>query len=443
MLLRVLRALPVVTPRFVLAAALLSLVAVFLPLPTLTTLAVLDGLLLLVAAVDWRRAPDPRAVEIERRIPRVLALGQSSEVSWRIENDGGRPLVMGFSDELAPSLSPSRRRLEARVPAGSAAVVTTTLTPGRRGRFEIGELVVRVEGPLGLAARQGAQTRRQTLRVYPSFASRAEAELRINRGRLLEVGLRSAQGLGGGTDFDALRDFGPDDEFRRIDWSATARAGRPIVRTYRAERNQSVLLLLDTGRIMAGRVGGVPRLEHAMDAVMALTTVATRLGDRAGMVAFDAEVRTVVAPSQSRGQLGRVTESMYDLQPRLVESDYTLAFTTALARFRRRSMLVVLSDLAEQAIEETLLPALPLVVRDHLVVVASVQDPEVVAWASRPPNTADDAYRAAAAAAAMEERRRLVVRLRSLGATVVDAPPGRLAARLADAYLQVKATGRL
>jgi uncharacterized protein (DUF58 family) len=305
------------------------------------------------------------------------------------------------------------------------------------------ELAVRVDGPLGLAAKQDRQVMPATLRVYPPFDSRDEAELRINRARILEVGLRSAQGRGGGTEFDSMRDYGPDDEFRRIDWSSTARAGRPIVRTYRAERNQTVLLLLDNGRVMAGRVGGVPRVEHAMDAVMMLTAVATRLGDRAGLVAFDREVVAIVPPAHARSQLNRVTEAMYQLEPQLVESDYAGAFVEALARFRRRAMLVVFTELVEQAVADTLLPALPLIVRDHVVVIAAVQDPAVLALAESSPENPSGAYRKAAAIAALEERRRLVGRLRGMGVTVVDGPPGRLAPALADAYLKVKATGRL
>jgi uncharacterized protein (DUF58 family) len=292
-------------------------------------------------------------------------------------------------------------------------------------------------------ARQGRQHVPGSLRVYPPFRSRDEAELRINKARILEVGLRSAQGRGGGTEFDSLRDYSVDDEFRRIDWAATARAAKPIVRTFRAERNQTVLLLLDAGRLMAGRVEDVPRLDHAMDAVMMLTAVATRLGDRAGLVAFDQRVRAVVAPGHARDQLGRVTEAMYSLDPELVESDYRGAFAETLARFRRRALLVIFTELAEQAMAETLLPALPLVARDHIVVVASVRDPEVIRWARSSPVEGGTAYRKAAAVAALAERRRTVARLRSVGATVVDAPPGRLAPELADAYLRVKATGRL
>jgi uncharacterized protein (DUF58 family) len=180
-----------------------------------------------------------------------------------------------------------------------------------------------------------------------------------------------------------------------------------------------------------------------MDAVMMLTYVATRLGDRAGLVAFDRNLRAVIPPGHTRDQLGRVTEAMYELEPELQESDYHNAFVTTLARFRRRTLLVVLTDLVEQAVGESLVPALPLITRHHLVVVAAVQDPDVVAWAESTPTDATEAYRKAAAVAAMAERHRTAARLRSLGATVVDAPPGRMAPLLADAYLNVKATGRL
>jgi uncharacterized protein (DUF58 family) len=180
-----------------------------------------------------------------------------------------------------------------------------------------------------------------------------------------------------------------------------------------------------------------------MDAVMMLTAVATRLGDRAGLVAFDQGVRAIVGPGHARGQLSRVTEAMYTLEPRLVESDYRGAFAQTLARFRRRALLVLLTELAEAPVAESLLPAMPLVARDHLVVVAGIQDPAVSEWAGAVPTNAGEAYRKAAAVEALDARRRTIARLRGLGATVVDGPPGRLAPNLADAYLHLKATGRL
>jgi len=432
---------PIPTRRLALVALVAAVVVV--ALDRVAGFFVVVGALAVLALVDWALATRPGVITIERDLPEVIGLGAVGEVLWEVANPTGRTQHLAFSDELAPSLGAATRRARVTVPAAGSAVVRTRIQPTRRGRFVIATLTVRVDGPLGLASRQAARQHRSVLRVYPPFRSRDEAELRINRARILEVGLRSAQGRGGGTEFDQLREYSVDDEFRRIDWSATARLGKAIVRTYRAERNQTVISLLDNGRVMAGRVDDVPRVEHAMDAVMMMTAVATRLGDRAGLVVFDREVRAVVAPGHGRNQLGLVTEAMYQLEPVLAESDYLGAFATTLARFRRRAMLVVFTDLVEQAVGETLLPALPLISRNHLVVVAAVQDPDVVRWAVTTPTDGAGAYRKAAAVAALDERRRTTARLRGLGATVVDAPPGKLAPLLADAYLKVKATGRL
>lgn len=436
---RRLTAVPVPTRR--LAAVALALAAVALAFGDALWLA--DGALLAAAIADWTLAVRPGDVDVERDAPAVVVLGSEADLAWRLRNRSRRRVGLRLADELAPSLGAAHRRVAVELPPRGTATARTRLRPTRRGRFAPTEVVVRTEGPLGLVARQRRRDLPGLLRVHPAFRSRREAELRIEQGRILEVGLRSARGRGSGTDFDQLREYGPDDDHRRIDWAATARTGRPIVRTYRAERNQAVVVLLDTGRTMAGQVDGVPRLEHAIDAAMCVTAVASRLGDRAGLLAFDAGVRAVVAPAQGSRQLGRVTEALYDLEPRLVEADVRGAFGAAVARFRRRSLLVLLTDLVEQSVGEQLLPALPLVARRHLVLVGAVQDPAVVAWADGPAADAEDAYRKAAAVSAVAARARAAARLRSVGVVVVDAPPGRLAPMLTDAYLDAKATGRL
>ena len=427
-----------------LAVALLVVAGLCFVAPSpLLVLVVGDLVLLVLATVDVALAPRPSVVSVHRDLPAILGLGAEGTVTWRVGNPTGRALAVEVADELAPSLRAGRRRLSLRVPRRGEAVATTVLRPERRGRFAPEEVAVRVAGPLGLAARQARRRLPGVLRVYPPFRSREEAELRVERARILEVGLRSARGRGGGTEFEQLREWTPDDETRRLDWAATARTGKPIVRTYRAERNQTVLVLLDNGRVQAGQVAGVPRVEHAMDAVLLLTLLSTRLGDRCGLLAYDAEVRAVVPPSPRRAQLSRVSEALYDLQPALVESDHRGAFTEALSRFRRRAMFVVLTELNEQAVGETLLPALPLLLRRHLVVVGSVRDPEVERWAAATPGEAGLAYRKASAIAALDERHRLAGRLRGLGVVVIDAAPGRLAPALGDAYLDAKARGRL
>lgn len=396
-----------------------------------------------VVLLDGVLGTSPGQLVVQRAHPPVLEVGHQGSLTWTIRSESHRRLRIRVADDLAPSMHAGARRFDAVVPAGDTFRISTTIRPSRRGRFELRHLTVRIDGRLGLGSRQRSIPLATVLRVHPAFPSREEAEIRIRRARILEVGLRSARGLGGGTEFEQLREYGPDDEFRRIDWTATARAGKPIVRTYRAERNQSVVVVVDNGRIMAGRVAGVPRVEHAMDAAMTLTAVATRLGDRCGLLAFDRRVRAVVAPARHHDQVGRVAEALYRLEPELAESDYTGAFAEVVARFRRRAMLVLLTDLNEQAVVDSVVPALPLVTRTHLVIVAAVQDPQVRAWAIDRAVDAEGAYRQTAALQALEDRERTAVRLRAMGATVVDAAPGRLGIDVSDAYLFAKSTGRL
>lgn len=435
------------TRRLALVAAVCGVALVFYPGQLVGgiwgTLAIVNGVLVAVACCDGLLAPKAADLEITREFPPVVVLGAEAEWRWRFVNHGRRPMKVWVADELAASLGARRRRVAVTLAPRARATASTRLCPQRRGRFVVSDLTLRVVGPLGLAMRQSVRSEPVVLRVYPPFRSRDEAELRIRRARILEVGLRSAKGIGGGTEFEQLREYTPDDELRRVDWAASARLGRTIVRTYRPERNQTVIILLDNGRLMAAQVGGVPRIEHAMDAAIMLGHIATHLGDKAGMVAFDAVVRAIVPPARRHDQTTQLTEAMYDLEPVLLESDYQGAFSAMLARFRRRSLIVVLSDLSEQSVGDTLLPALPLILRHHVVLVGAVRDPEVVGWAVSVPEDAGQAYRKAAAVSALAERDRIAARLRGMGVTVVDAPPGRLAARLADAYLAIKSTGRL
>ncbi len=402
---------------------------------------VLAVVLVLAAAVDAAMAPSPWRIEVTRDLPSVLPLEGHGEVAWELANPTGRTVTVGIADELAPSLGASDRRVRAVIAPHGRTRAVATLHPTRRGTFTPPGCTVRVVGPLGLATRQSRRELPGRIEVHPSFRSRDAAELRIRRARILEQGLRSVRGRGSGTEFESLREYVEGDEFRHLDWAATARRGVPIVRTFRAERNQTVLVLLDTGRTTAGLVEGVPRLDHAMDATLALATVATYLGDRTGLLAFGADVRAQVAPRHDRGQLRRLSSAMHALEPELAESGYRAAFRATLTRFRRRALLVVITELAPGAVEETLLPALPLLLREHAVLIAAVRDPALDGFGDQVPGGVEDAYAAAAAQAVIASRARLAAQLRAAGARVVDAPPGELAARLCDTYLDVKTRG--
>jgi uncharacterized protein (DUF58 family) len=209
------------------------------------------------------------------------------------------------------------------------------------------------------------------------------------------------------------------------------------------ERSQQVIVLLDAGRTMATSVAGVTRVEHAIDAAVALTEVAVRAGDHVGLVAFAAGVVGQLPPRGGAAQASRVLDLLFGVEASLQAAAYRKAFASVLAGHRRRALLVLLTDLAEPSAMESLFAAVPALVHRHLLIVGSIRDPDLVGRAQSPPTSAEDAYLQAAAGAALVGRERAAAQLASLGAVVVDREPGRLAGRLADEYLRIKVRGRL
>ncbi|MCP4959442.1 MAG: DUF58 domain-containing protein [Actinomycetia bacterium] len=397
--------------------------------------------LLVAVVVDALFAVDPEHIEIERDAPRSVVVDTVGVVSWVVTNRGARRADLAVADSLFPSFGAPRRFVMSLTPdeRGTALV---DIRPSRRGRFELESVTVRTFGPMRVGARQRGRTIADTIRVVPAFHSKREVELRMQRARLLDIGSRSVRAFGGGTEFDQLRDYSPDDQFRNIDWAATARAGRTIVRQYRAEQHETLLIILDNGRLMAARAGGVTRLEHAMDAVMALASVTDRMGDLVSLVTFDANVHDIVAPSRGMAHLRRFTEEMFDLEPVLGESDYAAMAAEVLARFRRRVTVVLLTDLAPAVVEASLGAAVRALSLRHDVVVGSVVASEVNEWLDTVPGEPAEAHLVAAAAAAVSHRATATIALRAMGAKVIDAEAGRLGPALVDHYLTKKAMGR-
>jgi len=409
-------------------------------------LLVIMATLTVLFVADAVAAPSPNELDVSRQIPASMTLGERATIDWIVRNRSDRPIRATVADSVWPSLSASRRSSSFVVPGRRQHRFNASFQPQRRGRFPFGAVTIRTVGPLRLMWRQQTRDVADSLAVLPAHPSRDELRLRLRIP--LETGVRSVRTRGTGTDFDQLREYRPGDDIRRVDWAATARQQRAIVRDYRAERNQHVIALLDNGRVMSGSVAGVPRVEHSMDAVLGLVTVAQNLGDNVGLITFDNQVRAIVPPSQSRSQFGRCAEAMYLLDQGYDQSAYRAAFTVAASRFRRRSLFVVFTDLVETVVHDELLPALSTLTRRHLVLVAAVRDPDVSSWASldysgRVEVDRTDAYRAAAAAAALDARERTVAALMRAGAIVVDAEPGCLAVAVADRYLELKASGQL
>lgn len=428
------------TGRTALLAAIGSLPVGILA-PSWTGMLAVNAPLTLAILCDYAMAAPVRTLQFTRSGDTSVRLGDGADVQLTVTNPSRRRLRAQLRDAWAPSAAQTPARQQLTVPAGERRRLSTALRPTRRGDRRAERVTVRSYGPLGLAARQGNHEVPWTVRVLPPFTSRKHLPSRLARLRELD-GRTSVLTRGEGTEFDSLREYVPGDDTRSIDWRASARQSAVAVRTWRPERDRHILIVLDTGRTSAGRVGDVPRLDAAMDAALLLTALASRAGDRVDLVAYDRRLRAQVQGRSASDVLPAVVDALAPLEPSLVETDARGLAATALARAPRRSLIVLLTGLDAAPIEEGLLPVLPQLTQRHTVLVASPADPRIAGMATER-GTIEGVYEAAAATQAQAQRLRTAEQLKRHGVTVVDATPDELAPSLADAYLALKAAGRL
>ncbi len=419
---------------------LLGLVPVMLR-PALGTVGLWLVLVALTTLLDWLLAPRPTTLAVSRAGIGAVRLGDDTESRLTIVNPGTRTVRGILRDAWQPTAGATGNRHRFQVTGGDRTVVRTSLRPGRRGDLHALGVTLRVPGPLGLCARQATLPVPGTVRSLPPFESRKHLPSRL--ARLRELDGRSAVRIrGAGTEFDSLREYVRGDDVRSIDWRASARNRDVVVRTWQPERDRRVVLVLDTSRVSAARIGDVPRLDSAMDAALLLAALAARAGDRVDFVAGDRRVRARVRAAGARGITATLQDTMADLEPVIAEADWA-ALTGAVHRLgRQRALVVLLTPLEPASVIESLLPVLPALLRHHRVVLASVQDPalgEMLAQRASLP----EVYAAAAAAQVVEQRCRTSDILEALGVDVIDADAARLPPALADHYLRLKARGLL
>jgi uncharacterized protein (DUF58 family) len=412
------------TPRAALALATLAICALFVPLGLVALAAIALAAATVVDALSVRARPS-----VVRLIPSVLSRGVPTPV------------------QLATS-APSAARVRVRqgTPAGIAsepreggAELASTLVARKRGHHVIGPVGIRTEGRLRLGAWYHRAGTPAVLDVYPDLVSARRLALAAREGRLVDPSRRSRGPLGLGTDFESVREWVPDDDVRHVNWRATQRTGRPMTNQYRLEQARDIVFLVDAGRLMASPLGDRSRLDAALDALAAVALAADELSDHCGVIAFDAEVRRRLTPRRDGGR--DIVRALFDLQPRPVDSDYARAFR--LVAGGKRSLVLVFSDLFDEAAARALIDAVPVIARRHAVLVASVTDPDLDHLVRDPPLQARDVYAASAALDLLSARARAATLLRGAGARVIEAPPRMLPGACVRAYLQAKARLRL
>lgn len=405
-----------------------------------------DLAVLALCAVDFLWAPRAGDVRVQRRVEPILSSGTRNPVHLDLERVAGHggPLRLDVRDEPPLDVaSTGHRQPLVLSPAGPASRLTYFVTPPARGDARFGDVHLRLTGPLGLCARQVRVPAAQEVKVYPDLTALSREALALSRASDAPSPRTQRHRATEGREFESMREYRPGDDYRHIDWKASARHARTLVRTWQPERNQPVLLLLDCGRHMAGQVQGRRKLDHAVDAALRLARVGLDAGDVVGVLAFASDVRAFLPPRKGREHLRLITESLYRAEAALEESDYGRAYDFAFARQSRRALVVLFTDLVDPDASAALLTRTLALRPRHLPVVASLLDEDVQAAATGVPREPQEAYARQAASRLEAEYRRTATTLRDAGALVVRAPARGFGAAALNAYLDVKSRGLL
>lgn len=397
-----------------------------------------DAVLLAGAALESRRLAR-RAPSVERRMDPRLVVGVENRITLRLHNPYERPLRVVVRDDLPPGWNADPPELALELPPFARRDVSYVVVPERRGRFELGDLHLKIEGGARLGASIVTVSAAQEARVYPNVLGPRRYELAARLGDLSSVGVRSVRRAGGGGEFEQLREYVTGDPFRDLDWKSSAKRQRPITRVYEQERSQTVLLAIDAGRMMATRIGRISKLDHAINAALLLAYVALRQGDRVGLVVFGAHVSTFVAPGRGPAHYKRLLEALYAVEAEETFVDFRRLLEFVQMRARKRALLVLFSDLLDEAHAMPLAEHAALLRRTHLPVCVTMHDPVAEALADAPVRDVRGAYRRAAAADLLAEREAVKAHLRKNGVGLVEAPPGELAVATVNRYLEIKA----
>lgn len=382
-------------------------------------------------------------LELERLVQHKLSLNATNLVKIRLHNRSAKRLSLLIKDDVPPAFETSTRLFRLTLAPFATATLSYSTRPLARGRYEFGDVYVRGLSRLGLSYWQLRISARQSVSVYPNIWQVRHYELLARQERLGLAGFRPLPLWGAGTEFESLRDYVPDDDFRVIDWKATARRHRPVSRQFEIERRQNIWLMIDAGRLMSTQIGALTRLDYALNAAVMLAYVALRQGDAVGLVAFADTIKAYVPLNKGPRQLRLLLEALHDLQPVLAESDYAAAFQFLASRSHKRVLCVCFTDVIDVHASRRLLEYLSVLSPRHLPLLISLRDSELEHMARRRPQDIRQTYERALAAQILQERETALGILRQRGVMVLDVPPETLSLAAVNQYLKLKALGRL
>jgi uncharacterized protein (DUF58 family) len=399
----------------------------------------LDVLVVAVALADLLTLPARASFGVERHAGRTLSLNQTHRVTLTIVNRGERDYVVRARDGVPQELHPEPDEFRLPLAARSRATVHYELRSSRRGAFQLTSVFLRVRSRLALWQRFMDYPARTELHVYPDMRQLAEYALLARKNRLSLLGLRRTRRIGQDNEFERLRDYTLDDNYKFIDWRATARRDKLTVRDFQQNQSQRLIFLIDCGRMMTNQAAGLSLLDHAFNSMLMLSYVALAHGDAVGMLTFSDEIHEFVPPKAGMKQMNRLLHASFDRFPRLVESRYDDAFLYLAANHRKRSLVVLMTNLVDEVNSNQVERYLTTLVGKHLPLGVLLRDRRVFEAAERREPGDAALFRAGAAAEILTWRRQVLADLRGKGVLSVDVFPEELTAPLVNSYLEIKA----
>jgi uncharacterized protein (DUF58 family) len=403
-----------------------------------------DIALLLLAIVDGRSSTLRKGVQVNREFGGRFAVGSETDVQIKIQNATTSPITLRLKDEYPPQMKLiGAREAKIRVAAQTEASLLYGLKPPKRGRFQFGQVAVRFLSRSKLAWCQTKVGEPDVVKVYPNLRRAREAELKALGARSLVAAHRKTSWRGEGREFESLREYVRGDELRHISWTATARRGKLTTRQYQIERDQTILIALDAGRLMTARIEQETKLDSAVHAALALMTAAARGGDNAGLMVFGRKIRNYLPPNRGREHMDAALEALHDVEPEMIEPSYARALEFVAANSKRRSLVVVLTDLVDEEGSKELLSSLKLLRPRHLPLVVTIADRDLKAVVRDAPETAQELFTQSVAEEIMHLREAALRLVESQGGLALDVTAAGLAPALLEKYIQVKERGLL
>lgn len=402
-------------------------------------LAVLDSLLVLAVLSDLRTLPRSSSLSVARHVGRVASLRKRHRVTLAVANQTKRGYRLAIRDGVPHLLSPEPDELAADLAGRTKVTLEYQLRPSRRGAFTLRHVHLKAISRWGFWQRFIDYPCETIIHVYPDLKQLAEYALLARTNRLNLVGVRRTRRIGLDNDFERLRDYTIDDNYKHIDWRATARRRKLTVKDFQSSQSQRLVFLLDCGRMMTNEAAGLSLLDHALNSMLMLSYVALRQNDAVGLLAFSDEIHSFVPPRNGMPQMNRLLHACFDRFPRLVESRYDQAFRYLASHVRKRSLVVLVTNVIDEVNADQVERYLTNLVGRHLPLGILLRDRRLFTPLQLEHPQGDAVWQAAAAADILAWRHQVLRDLKSKGALTLDVFPEEMTAPLVNRYLEIKA----